>query len=165
MSPSLPIRIGPIRVSPVATSTTAPAPSANTAEVPRSAGSTTRVMKSAPITTTQDGAAGVDHRGAGRQRGDEARAGGADVKSAGAGGAERLGDQRCGVGHDLVGRAGRDQHQVHVGGVDAGLLQRDRCRRCRMGLEALVGRGHVACPDSGTPLDPVRREPQPRLDL
>ena len=52
-APSAPSTIGPIRlVSPVAVSTTAPAPSANTAAVVRSSGSRIRDIRSAPMTST-----------------------------------------------------------------------------------------------------------------
>ena len=62
------------------------------------------------------GAAALDQRGALLQAGEKARAGKADVPGHGASAAERAGDQRRGVGHDVVGRGGRDEHGVDVGG-------------------------------------------------
>ena len=57
------------------------------------------------------------------------------------------------------------KHQVHVGGVDARLLQRGGCGSRRVRVEPLARRGYVARPDSGTTRDPVRCKPQSRLDL
>ena len=124
-----------------------------------------RLMKSAPITTTQLARPASMIDAPVVERREEARAGGADIEGAGAGRAERLGDQRRGVGHDLVGRAGRDQHEVDVGGIDAGLLEGGCGRGGRVRLQPFVRCGDVALADAGAALDPIGRETQPGLDL
>ena len=64
-------------------------------------------------------AAGVEHAGGEAQRGDESGAGRADVERLGVAEAERVGDERRRVGHDLVGRGRGDEDEVD-------LLQRAR---------------------------------------
>ena len=122
-APSAPRTIGPIRPAPsVRSSTTAPAPSANTAAVARSSGSVIRDIRSAPITTTHRARPASICAGADRQRRQEARAGRADVERAGPGRAERVGHQRRGAGHQLVGGGRGDDHQVDVERVDPGAM-------------------------------------------
>ena len=81
-------------------------------------------MKSAPTTSTHSRAARLDLRRADRQRRQEARAGGVDVDRAGAGGAQLVRDQRRGVRHQLVAGERGDDHEVELGGGDAGALER-----------------------------------------
>ena len=59
-------------------------------------------------------AAGLEHAGGQAERGDEAGAGGADVERLGVVQAERVRDERRGVGHDLVGGRRRDEDEVDL---------------------------------------------------
>ena len=154
--PSAPSTTGPMRPGPsVGPTTTAPAPSPNSAAVRRSSGSTKRDIRSAPITSTWPCPAGLHLPRGQRQRGEEAAARGAHVERSGPGGAEGTRHQRGGVGQQVVLAHGGHHHEVEVGGVEAGARERVATGRRREVREARLRRRHAPLPDAGAAEDPV----------
>jgi hypothetical protein len=76
----------------------------------------------------------------------------------------RVGDQRSGVRQQLVGCGRRDEHEVDLGGFDAGQLERlGAGGRCEL-REPLAGSGDVAGTDSRPLDDSLVRDADPVAD-
>ena len=97
--------------------------------------------------------AGLQHRRADDELVDEARARGVEVERS-ASQAERVADERAGVRDQLLGRCGRDDHQVDVGGRQPGALDRLRGRGAAEGGRRLARGGDAPLVNARAFADP-----------
>jgi hypothetical protein len=110
-------------------------------------------------------AARAQHATGCRERREKARAGAADVEGPGVFGTERVRDLRRGVGHHRVLAAARDEHQIDLRALHAGVCERSPPGRRRQLGQPRTGLGVAAFVDPGAPHDPVVVNPDRRGDL
>jgi hypothetical protein len=111
------------------------------------------------------GAARLDLAAGHRHRPEPAGAGGADVERARAASADQLRDQRCRVRGDLVRAGGGHQHQIELGGSDAGALERSPPGAGGEIAEALAGLGPRPFAGAGALDDPLGLDAEQPRDL